>query len=210
MNTDPSGNSPRWLGEIFKWAGDVSTMGLSALHQRWANITAAVIQAGCTVATLGAAAAGAGPAALAGVVAGTAAIGSIPVVAAAIPTNKGLNVAGNIIGMAEMAVSIAAGFDGLLPFSVASESEDFIKFQIPNMLPSRAEKLTESGENISATAAGAVSTSAKPTSLPPPLIPMIVESLSDVLINCLFYNEHTKMLDLDYVGNVVSTWTLLA
>ena len=69
MNTDPSGNSSRWLGEIFKWAGYVSTMGLSALHQRWANITAAVIQTGCTVATLGAVAAGAGSAALASIVA---------------------------------------------------------------------------------------------------------------------------------------------
>ncbi|MCY4328849.1 MAG: hypothetical protein OXC48_02005, partial [Endozoicomonadaceae bacterium] len=109
MNTDPSGNSPQWLGEAFKWAGYISTLGLSALHQRWANITAAVMQVGCTVATLGAAAAGAGPAVLAGVVTGAAAIGSIPVVAAAIPVNKGLNIAGTIIGAAEMAVSVAAG-----------------------------------------------------------------------------------------------------
>ncbi|MCY4329360.1 MAG: hypothetical protein OXC48_04675, partial [Endozoicomonadaceae bacterium] len=43
MNTDPSGNSPQWLGEVFKWAGYISTLGLSALHQRWANITAAVM-----------------------------------------------------------------------------------------------------------------------------------------------------------------------
>ncbi|MCY4330268.1 MAG: hypothetical protein OXC48_09375, partial [Endozoicomonadaceae bacterium] len=104
MSTDPSGNSPQWLGEAFKWVGYVSTLGLSALHQRWANITAAVMQAGCTVATLGAAVAGAGSAVLVGVVAGTAAIGSIPVAAAAIPANKGLNLAGKIIGMAEMAV----------------------------------------------------------------------------------------------------------
>ncbi|MCY4177753.1 MAG: hypothetical protein OXD32_04565, partial [Endozoicomonadaceae bacterium] len=121
MNTDPSGNSSRWLGEAFKWAGYVSTLGLSALHQRWANITAAVIQTGCTIATLGAAVAGAGSAALAGVVTGAAAIGSIPVAAAAIPANKGLNLAGKIIGMAEMAVSVAAGALNLLPFSVSGQ-----------------------------------------------------------------------------------------
>ncbi len=116
MNTDPSGNSPRWLGEVFKWTGYMSTMGLGALHQRWANITAAVLQAGCTVATLGAAVAGAGSAALAGVVAGTAAVGSVPVVAAAIPANKGLNIAGKIIGMAETVVTIAAGAMSCVPF----------------------------------------------------------------------------------------------
>ncbi|MCY4177111.1 MAG: RHS repeat-associated core domain-containing protein [Endozoicomonadaceae bacterium] len=118
MNTDPSGNSPKWLGEIFKWADYISTAGLSALHQRWANITAAVIQFGCTVATLGAAAAGAGAIAVAGIVAGAATIGSIPVIAAAIPANRGLNIAGSLIGMAETAVTVATG---LLSFSMANE-----------------------------------------------------------------------------------------
>jgi len=94
---------------------------LSALHQRWANITAAVIQTGCTIATLGAAAAGAGYAALAGVVAGSAAIGSISVVATAIPANKGLNIARKVIGMVEMTISVAAGALSLLSFSFAGE-----------------------------------------------------------------------------------------
>ncbi|MCY4330295.1 MAG: hypothetical protein OXC48_09510, partial [Endozoicomonadaceae bacterium] len=53
MNTDPSGNSPAWLGSIFKWAGYISTLGLSALNQRWANITASVIQAGLSIASMG-------------------------------------------------------------------------------------------------------------------------------------------------------------
>ena len=118
INTDPSGNSPKWLGEIFKWTGYISTMGLSALHQRWANITAAVIQAGCTVATMGAAAASAGSAALTGVVAGTATIGSIPVIAAAMPANKGFNIAGKIIGMAEMVTTVAAGAIDLISFAM--------------------------------------------------------------------------------------------
>ncbi len=143
MNTDPSGNSPRWLGEIFKWTGYVSTMGLGALHQRWANITAAVIQAGCTVAILGAAAAGAGSAVVAGVVAGTAAIGSIPVVAAAIPANKGLNIAGSIVGMAEVAVSIAAGGADLMPFTSGEETAaaGAIEMRIPCMLKLKGSQI---------------------------------------------------------------------
>ncbi len=129
MNTDPSGNSPRWLGEAFKWAGYISTLGLSALHQRWANITAAVMQTGCTVVTLGAVVAGVGSAALAGVVTGAAAIGSIPVAAAAIPANRGLNIAGKIIGMTEMAVSVAAGALNLLPFSFSGQEAGTVDIQ---------------------------------------------------------------------------------
>ena len=117
--------------------------------------------------------------------AGTAAIGSIPVVAAAIPANKGLNVAGNIIGMAEMAVSIAAGFGGLLPFSVASESEEIFECKIPNMLPSRAEYLTESGENISPTVSGgAASMSVQSTLESHPSIPITAKALFDVIKLC--------------------------
>ncbi len=147
MNTDPSGNSPQWLGEIFKWTSYISTMGLSALHKRWANITASVIQAGCTVVTLGAAVASAGIAAVAGVVAGTAAIGSIPVAAAAIPANKGLNIAGNIIGMAEMAVTVAAGLCSFLPFAaVGDEAENIPLGEIPfKMLKTR---LSMDGINV--------------------------------------------------------------
>ncbi len=152
MNTDPSGNSPRWLREAFKWADYVSTLGLSALHQRWANITAAIMQTGCTVATLGAAVAGAGSAALAGVVTGAAAIGSIPVAAAAIPANKGLNLAGKIIGMGEMAVSVAAGALNLLSFSVAGQEAGTVDIQtveFPFRMLSTKSKIS-SGANISA------------------------------------------------------------
>ena len=140
MNTDPSGNSPQWLGEIFKWTNYVSTLGLGAIHQRWANITAAIMQAGFTAAAVGSAVAGAGGAALAGVVAGTAAIGSVPVVAAAMPANKGLNIAGKVTGMAEMAVSVAAAAFSLIP--VAAEEAvgaNVGKMRIPfNMLSVKA------------------------------------------------------------------------
>ena len=203
MNTDPSGNSPRWLGTVFKWAGYVSTMGLSALHQRWANITAAVIQAGCTVATLGFAVAGAGPAALASVVAGTAVIGSIPVVAAAIPANKGLNVAGNIIGITEMAVSIAAGFSGLLPFAIEGEAEDAEKipmFTIPKMF--RAGR-AEDGLLIMDT--GSSESTAE--------VFMTVSSIHVDIVTlrdpCSCYNSYTKTLKFNSMKDVAETWDLL-
>ena len=50
--------------------------------------------------------------------AGTATIGSIPVVAAAMPANKGLNIAGKIIGMAEMVTTVAAGAIDLISFAM--------------------------------------------------------------------------------------------
>ena len=108
MNIDSSGNSPDWLGTIFKWTGYISTLGLSALNKRWANITAAVIQAGLTITGMGATVAGAGSFVLAGVVAGTAAVSSVPIIAAALPANKGFNIADSIIGMTEMAVAAVA------------------------------------------------------------------------------------------------------
>ncbi|MCY4178230.1 MAG: hypothetical protein OXD32_07030, partial [Endozoicomonadaceae bacterium] len=71
---------------------------------------------------------------------GTAAIGSIPVVAAAMPANKGLNIAGKVTGMAEMAVSVAAAAFSLIP--VAAEEaigENIVKIRTPlNMLSSKS------------------------------------------------------------------------
>ena len=108
MNTDPSGNMPQWLGGAFQWMGYVSSFGLNALHAKWANIAGAVITTGLTVATLGAAAATYGGSLLASaVVAGTTAVGSIPVVAAATPANKGLSIAAAVTGFTEMAAMVA-------------------------------------------------------------------------------------------------------
>ena len=208
MNTDPSGNSSRWLGEIFKWAGYVSTMGLSALHQRWANITAAVIQTGCTVATLGAVAAGAGSAALASIVAGVAATGSIPVVAAAIPANKGLNIAGNIIGITEMTVTIATGVCSLLSFAIAGEAEEVFGGEIPKMLPSIAENLTKSGENISTTSGSTKPISVEFTLIHPPFNPKTAEELFEGS-SFSFYDKASKTLKPDSLKNVVNIWAVL-
>ncbi|MCY4329781.1 MAG: hypothetical protein OXC48_06870, partial [Endozoicomonadaceae bacterium] len=119
MNSDPTGNIPQWIGTAFKWAGYVSSFGLSALHAKWANIAGEVINAGLTVATLGASAYSYGGA-LPGlaVTAGVAIAGSVPVAAAAIPANKGLNIAGAAIGVAQMAAMVAtAAIDAGLYFT---------------------------------------------------------------------------------------------
>ncbi len=119
MNSDPTGNIPQWIGTAFKWVGYVSSFGLSALHAKWANIAAEVINAGLTVATLGASAYSYGGA-LPGlaVTAGAAITGSVPVAAAAIPANKGLNIAGSVIGVAQMAAMVtAAAVDAGLYFT---------------------------------------------------------------------------------------------
>ncbi len=108
MNSDPSGNMPKWLGSALKWFGNITSFGLNALHQKWANIASTVIMAGLTVVSLGTTAASYGGAALGAVAAGGAAIySSVPVIAAAVPSNKGLNIAASVIGLTEMAVTLA-------------------------------------------------------------------------------------------------------
>ncbi len=127
MNRDPTGNVPQWVGTAFKWAGYISSFGLSALHAKWANIAGAVINAGLTIATLGASAYSYGGA-LPGfaVTAGAALAGSVPVAAAAIPTNKGLNIAGSVVGIVQTAAIVATAaidaglfFTKKVPLSVA-------------------------------------------------------------------------------------------
>ncbi len=116
MNSDPTGNMPNWLGTTFKWLGYASSFGLSALHAKWAHIAGTVITTGLTIATLGAAAYTYGGTLIASAVtAGTAIAGSVPVAAAAIPANKGLNIAASVIGGIEMAamVTTAAVYMGL-------------------------------------------------------------------------------------------------
>ena len=111
MNSDPTGNVPKWIGTAFKWLGYASSFGLNALHAKWAHIAGAVITTGLTIATLGASAYTYGGSAIASAVtAGATIAGSVPVAAAAVPANKGLNIAASVIGgigMAAMAATAA-------------------------------------------------------------------------------------------------------
>ncbi len=119
MKSDSTGDVPQWIGTAFKWAGYVSSFGLSALHAKWANIASQVINTGLVIATLGASAYSYGGV-LPGlaVTAGTAVAGSVPVIAASKPANRGLNVAGSVIGITQMAAMIVtAAIDAGLFFT---------------------------------------------------------------------------------------------
>ena len=140
MNSDPSGNTPRWLGSAFTWFGNITSFGLNALHAKWANIASTVMMTGLTIITLGASAASYGGAVLGAAVAGgTAIYGSIPVIAASVPSNKGLNMAASVIGLTEMAATLATaavdmGFFLSAPLSLASSDKTGPEIGNLNML----------------------------------------------------------------------------
>ncbi len=142
MTIDPDGNMPQWLSGTFKWMGYLSTFGLNALHEKWAHIAGAVITTGLTIATLGASAAAyGGPLLASAVVAGTAVTGSIPVVAAAIPANHGLNMAASIEGFIEMGAMIAtAAVDIGLFFATPQVQSNEYELGVLNMLRLKTSK----------------------------------------------------------------------
>ncbi|MCY4178162.1 MAG: hypothetical protein OXD32_06670, partial [Endozoicomonadaceae bacterium] len=114
MNTDPSGNIPRWLGSVFSVLNYAGTLGFAALHSRWAIITGTVLMMGLsTVATVTALLAEGAPSLLTAATAGyTASINGVFVVSAATP-NKGLNIAGTIVGGIDAAVTLVTADIGI-------------------------------------------------------------------------------------------------
>ncbi|MCY4178554.1 MAG: hypothetical protein OXD32_08705, partial [Endozoicomonadaceae bacterium] len=114
MNTDPSGNIPHWTGNIFNALNYVGTLGFAALHRRWAMITGAVVMMGLsTVATVAALVTEGAPPLLTAATAGyTTSINGVFVASAATP-NKGLNIAGAIVGGIDAAVTLATVGTGI-------------------------------------------------------------------------------------------------
>ncbi len=108
MNSDPDGNMPKWIGKTTTIAGYIGTLGFSAVPKKWAHITGTVVTAALFVASMGALVFSAGYSATIATMSAVAVPASIPVIAAAAPPNKGLNIAGAIIGVAEFVASIAA------------------------------------------------------------------------------------------------------
>ncbi|MCY4329679.1 MAG: RHS repeat-associated core domain-containing protein, partial [Endozoicomonadaceae bacterium] len=145
MNTDPSGNMPCWLGSTLQWASNISTFGLSALHKKWANITAAVIGSGLCVVTLGASLLTGGSATMSAVLAGSVVAGSLPVASAAIPANKGFGIAASVTGLADLVINIAAGA-AVAFFGAAAESLEGTATETEGLLcpKNSCELLTES------------------------------------------------------------------
>ncbi|MCY4329628.1 MAG: hypothetical protein OXC48_06075 [Endozoicomonadaceae bacterium] len=120
MNTDPSGNTPHWLGNVFSALHYAGTLGFAALHHRWATITGTVVMMGLsTVATIAALVAEGAPPLLTAATAGyTAGINGVFVTAAVAP-NKGLSIAGAIIGGIDAAVTLATAGIGIASAGVS-------------------------------------------------------------------------------------------
>ncbi|MCY4176896.1 MAG: RHS repeat-associated core domain-containing protein, partial [Endozoicomonadaceae bacterium] len=123
MNTDPSGNIPHWLGNVFGALNYAGTLGFAALHRRWAMITGTAVMMGLsivtTVATL--VAEGAPPLLTAATAGYAVGINGIFVASAATP-NKGFNIAGAIIGGIDAAVTLATASIG-----IASAGDSWVK-----------------------------------------------------------------------------------
>ncbi len=154
MHTDPSGNMPRWLGSVMgvmKYAG---TLGMAALHKKWANAVGTALMVTLATISIGAgfAAGGFEPLVIAGAVGLSAAAGSVMVTAAAIPVNKGLNIASAVAGGIEMGLSIASAVASISTIAaVANALYAGITFNI-----SFADAGVGAGEVLSATDEAAV------------------------------------------------------
>ena len=114
MNTDPSGNIPHWLGNVLSALNYAGTLGFAALHRRWAMITGTVLMMGLsTFAAVAALVAEEAPPLLTAATAGyTAGINGVFIASAAAP-NKGLNIAGAIVGGIDVAVTLATAGTGI-------------------------------------------------------------------------------------------------
>ncbi|MCY4330331.1 MAG: hypothetical protein OXC48_09690 [Endozoicomonadaceae bacterium] len=124
MHTDPSGNRPKWLGSAMNIINYAGTLGMAALHKRWANAVGTALLLTIATVALGAGlVAGKVPSLIvAGVVGVSAATGSVMVTAAAVPPNKGLNIASAVAGGIDITLAIATlGFSMIPAVEVSSE-----------------------------------------------------------------------------------------
>ncbi len=113
--TDPGGNRPEWVSSAIQIMGYAGSLGMFALHKKWANIVGTTVIATLSTIVIGAGLIAGNAASLVtgGGICLSAAAGGVMVAAAAIPTNRGLNIAGTIAGITQMAVSVASSGLGL-------------------------------------------------------------------------------------------------
>ncbi|MCY4330244.1 MAG: hypothetical protein OXC48_09240, partial [Endozoicomonadaceae bacterium] len=50
MNSDPGGNTPKWLGAVFHVMSYVGTLGMAAFHKQWTNIIGTTLSAAISIA----------------------------------------------------------------------------------------------------------------------------------------------------------------
>ncbi|MCY4329030.1 MAG: hypothetical protein OXC48_02930, partial [Endozoicomonadaceae bacterium] len=129
MNTDPSGNFPKWMGGIMHILRHVGTLGLDTLHKRWANIigVTAVVAIACVAIAVSIVAGGEVTPMIAAAAGLTVVGGTLAIASAAVPANKGLNIASTVVGLLAAAVNIASGcisaFSSFQGASLADEAE---------------------------------------------------------------------------------------
>ncbi len=110
MNTDPSGNFPKWMGGMMHILRHVGTLGLDHFHKKWANIigVTAVIAIACVAIVASMVAGGEVTPMLVTALALTVAAGGMAIASAAVPTNRGLSIASMAVGLLAAVVDVAA------------------------------------------------------------------------------------------------------
>ena len=109
MNSDPSGNRPKWLGAATQIMSSMGTLGMSAIHKKWANLVGISLMAALTVA--GAVLSIYGGFAATPLLLGLSAVmtvsaGGLTFASAVVPTNRGLSIASAAVGAMAALVNI--------------------------------------------------------------------------------------------------------
>ncbi len=165
MNTDPSGNFPKWMGGIMQILRHVGTLGLDHFHKKWANIigVTAVIAIACVAIAASIVAGSEVTPMLAAAMGLTVAAGGMAIASAAIPTNRGLSIASMAVGLLAAVVDIAATagaavFEGLQGAFFADDeamfddlvSEDLTKATLVNIAADDAINLAKDSNGAAA------------------------------------------------------------
>ncbi len=167
MHTDSSGNMPKWLGSAIHIMQYVATLGMAALHKRWASAIgmALMVTIGAIAAASGLAVLGAPTLAIEAVVGVLAVTGSVIVTTAAVPPNKGLSIASAVAGGIDVAVAVVClgvainSFVSSLSEAIAGLAGGFGDFtELTDVIGESGEAATEAGE--AATEAGEAATEA--------------------------------------------------
>ena len=129
MKTDPSGNSSQGFGKVLCV---IDTLGLSVIHKKWATLLGTVLMGGLsTVFCAGIAAwCCAPPQVVALLIAAGVFAGSMGVTAAAVSTNRGLNIASTVAGLTAAIVGLASA--AIISFSECPE--ELCSLEADNML----------------------------------------------------------------------------
>ncbi len=155
MNSDPSGNTPKWLGAVFHVMSYAGTLGMAVFHKKWTNIIGTTLAAALAVTGIGLSLYFGGfstPLFIAGTGLALGA-GSLSIASAAVPTNRGLSIASAVIG--EMATVVSLVMLGNTAVCGISSLLSKVNLSADTNLGISLESLTESLGAASAEGGGA-------------------------------------------------------